>query len=410
MKLRADDIAILFGLAFCLLIPVSHLFAAPFWLATAFAALAMVSMCCGLVLSFKARQRAREAALMNMQRINDSVRNYDQLCSQVAGDSQVQYGRLKDSLEQVRGIVSNAVQELREGMSEASAGKSGKLQKRALRGLVDELVGIAAEEAEQAKSSRLERFAEESHLAIHGFVETVERLKQSGDHVSSRFDVVRANVEAVTRMIGEVSQINNQTELLALNAAIEAARAGEAGRGFAVVADEVRKLAQRTEKFSDEIGGLLQGIQSIIDEVGSVVDVTASTDMSQVHASEAHVQAMTEEIRQRSARASEQAVRVNEVSESIRSIVMQDVLSLQFEDLVSQLLEMVQLHTDAMSRFSSGFFNLHRDSDEHDGVKRIARRNAALQTLLEEQKQAQQGIRLDSVTQKNTRPGEIQLF
>jgi methyl-accepting chemotaxis protein len=96
---------------------------------------------------------------------------------------------------------------------------------------------------------------------------------------------MRGKVDAVSRLMTEVSQINNQTELLALNAAIEAARAGEAGRGFAVVADEVRKLAQRTEKFSGQIDTLLAEIHTAINDVGSAVDVSASADVSKAEAS-----------------------------------------------------------------------------------------------------------------------------
>ena len=407
-SIRADDLATFAGITLSIASIVSVALGGPAWMDYVLSGGTIAALLTATFISHQARGRARRNQQEQLKRINDSVHEYDDLCDRIAHDSETQYQRLRDSLGQMQDVIASAASKL--GGSLTGLQNNSNDQREMLRHLVDELLALATNEDQVLQSTGLQRFAEETREAIHEFVGTVERLKTSGADIAERFSAMRGKVDAVTRLMTEVNQINSQTELLALNAAIEAARAGEAGRGFAVVADEVRKLAQRTEKFSDQIDALLREIHASITDVGAAVDVSANTDISKAQASEANVGVMWAEMSELNNRATAQSRRINEVSESIHHLVMQGILSMQFEDIVSQVLGKLRQHTDFMSRYAHGFFDAHRDVEERDGVSRIQRRNRTLHQLLEQSEASDKTIRFESVQQTGVNAGDVDLF
>lgn len=256
-----------------------------------------------------------------------------------------QFREVQGEIARTRTILGDAIHSLINSFNTMSE------QVRRQQNIGMEIVGDSGEQ--DGGVMTFQRFAKQTSHTLTTFVETVIENSKVSMSLVEMTDRISKQVGQITAMLGEIDGISKQTNLLALNAAIEAARAGEAGRGFAVVADEVRDLSGRTGHFSLQIRALMQSIQVTIGETEQAINLLAAQDMTFALTSKQDVELAMNAIENTNAHTNLLVSELSQIASSVEKSTGQAVVSLQFQDMVTQLLGHVDKRVDVLKEMLS---------------------------------------------------------
>jgi methyl-accepting chemotaxis protein len=167
----------------------------------------------------------------------------------------------------------------------------------------------------------------------------------------------------------EIRQIALHIRMVALNATIEAARAGAAGKPFAVIVSDMRELAVRTaeasELFSrnnDRLHGMIgAAFREQVENDSRIVSIAGAEELVRkvVASSEAMLRKLTRAI-----------AAMEGERQGVREDISQVLVSLQFQDRVSQILSHVTRNLEDMqAHLRSGDAG---EIDERQWLERMA--------------------------------------
>jgi methyl-accepting chemotaxis protein len=258
-------------------------------------------------------------------------------------------------------------------------------------------------------TSSLESHLGETADTLRELVGGVVRSSKSGMELVEKMAVVSQEVQDILQTLGEMDAIAKQTNLLALNASIEAAHAGEAGRGFAVVADEVRKLSLRAEQFNLQIRKGVNHVHAAIAGTEQSIKHMASVDMDFALHSKNRMDTVMANVRLINQEMSLAITRQSEISSKVGLVVGAAVTSLQFQDMVNQLLEHSMRRLESMRGVWSHLAQI-AELERHGGTVTGEEVDRLRQEIEEMFDSANRLTSHNPVRQENLQSGDVELF
>ena len=222
------------------------------------------------------------------------------------------------------------------------------------------LVQQVSSEGEEstAENSLIRNFITETDDILQRYVDLLVQVSDKSIAAIHSIEDMNGSMELMFNNLDEVKKLSDQTNLLALNAAIESARAGEAGRGFAVVADEVRALSRSSAELNEQVRSKTEEVKTRMREVNSEVSAIANLDLNSAIEGKASIDSMLERIQSINTDTSHVLAEVNLRTDQINYEIDNAVRALQFEDIVTQLSQHIQLRVAHVNELAS----LHMES------------------------------------------------
>lgn len=184
----------------------------------------------------------------------------------------------------------------------------------------------------------------------------IETLKESNT-ISDIFHKIK-NITA------NITELAEQTGVLAINATIEAARTGIHGKGFAVIAGEVRKLSDNSKEMAETINHMINDTHKAVEESYQKQNFTIGNATNSLKATQDNVKGISFGLNKKIEVLSESIKKSSYMSEELTEKLNNFTNSIQFLDLVRQIIEHInsihkEIHTQGYEAFAESNLDIN---------------------------------------------------
>lgn len=284
-------------------------------------------------------------------------------------------------------------------------------QREALATLINELMEATSTEKKTTveEESSIKRFSIIANTTVKHLLTQMKDIRSASVILSDNFKGINDDFNEILSYLSDINDINAQTNLLALNAAIEAARAGEAGRGFSVVADEVRALSVRTEEFNQRIKQKIEATESKLTNSMSSLEAATNIELDESQEAKVAMDKLWHDLANMHTLVRTQSEHIEDLSHRIQKLVMDGILSLQFEDISRQLIEHINKRVVTINKFVESLLGGYLEFSHNHDQQIQQELRATLITQFDSAKRELATIN-KAVQQSNMDQGDVDLF
>jgi methyl-accepting chemotaxis protein len=236
-------------------------------------------------------------------------------------------------------------------------------------------------------------FASSTEALMRQFVDEMVRVSRDSVRIIDQLADLTTRVSSIVVSADAIDGLARETRFIAFNARIETHRAGDAGRTFKVVADEVKRLANASATLSNQIRQNVSECNQQLAQVHKTSSGLASHDLSRALDSHRGLSAAIGKLDTINKE-------LEQMLETVTSSVSEAMRALQFEDMVSQILNATTSRVEKIGDFSVRALQIMERGQNGD-------RSGPLHALVAEMRTL--GDRIP-VQQSNVDQGSVELF
>lgn len=191
---------------------------------------------------------------------------------------------------------------------------------------------------------------QDCRATMAALIDRIEKGTALYERAIGQIEAMHATASQVFQILEEVDRAAFGNKLVALNAKIEAVHMGDRGAAFEVVAEQISLQALRSSELTEQVGTILKSVTGTMSAAAAEMKQLAELDRGEAEKSRRAVEDALRSLEAASAKMHSVLDQSGETGARLVDSIGKAVMSLQFQDRLSQRIGHVVDSLEAMAR------------------------------------------------------------